>query len=77
MPCLPQLRFDKRMQLIRLNTGPNGRRGNGLFVALADWPASVPSAARAAHDTDADGELDFSDFELHHDDIRMDRVANC
>ena len=76
MPCLPQLWFDKRMQLIRLNTGPSGRRGHGLFVAFADWPASLTAAAGSAHDTEADGELDFSDFELHRDAIGMDRVTN-
>jgi len=53
------------MQLIRLNTGPSGRRGNGLFVALADWPAPLTAAADGAHVPDGDGELDFSDFELH------------
>ncbi len=39
MPRLPQLRFDKRMQLIRLNNRPNGGRGNGLFVVLFEEAA--------------------------------------
>ena len=78
VPRLPELRQHQRLQLIRLNTGPNGRRGNGPCSLLSPTGLrQVPSAARATHDTDADGELDFSDFELHQDEHRMDRVANC
>ena len=49
MPRLPQLRFDKRMQLIRLNTGPSGRRGNGLFVVLLEEAAERAETRESTH----------------------------
>ena len=52
MSRLPQLRFDKRMQLIRLNTGPSGRRGNGLFVVLVEEVAERAETRPASSDHD-------------------------
>ena len=68
MPCLPQLRFHKRMQLIRLNTGPTGRRGNGLFVALFD---EVAEQIEFGDLVDGDADLDLS-----HSNSRMANLAS-
>jgi len=50
LPRLPELRFDKRMQLIRLNTGPAGRRGNGLFVVLLEEVGEQATVATEGSD---------------------------
>ncbi len=52
MPRLPQLRFDKRMQLIRLNNRPNGGRGNGLFVVLFEEAAERAEVRPRSTDLD-------------------------
>jgi hypothetical protein len=68
VPRLPQLRFDQRMQLIRLNTGLSGRRGNGLFVVLLE---DVAERAELCDGVDTDADLDLS-----HSNMGMARIAS-
>jgi hypothetical protein len=56
------------MQLIRLNTGPTGRRGNGLFVALFD---DVAEQAELGDGVNVDADLDLS-----HSNSRMASLAS-
>jgi hypothetical protein len=45
------------MQLIRLNTWPTGRRGNGLFVVLVNDVAERAAVAELSDGLNADADL--------------------
>lgn len=66
MPRLPELWFDKRMQLIRLNTLPTGRRRGGLFVVLFEDGAAEPTSTATDR---ADGLIDDADLDLTHSGV--------
>ncbi|HEX3087881.1 MAG TPA: hypothetical protein VHQ23_04450 [Ilumatobacteraceae bacterium] len=51
------------MQLIRLNTGPSGRRGNGLFVVLLSEVAE--RADTRASSSDVGDQLDGASHLTH------------